>query len=208
MNNSILIPLAKQFEGQSKLILKGAGLGLLKPKFFNVDYKKIAIEQGTYEQSDRYGYSKKGGLFGLPIWDVVTLISPSYTDNDGNNVTGNRLTLDIALLEISNERNIVKTPISGRNGTVKEYMSDGDYDIVIKGSLASNYANLPPIELLEGLQAIVSCPETLTIESNLLEYFRVFNLVIDKPIIRQREGTRNVVDYELICSSDSPFDLE
>lgn len=208
MNSSILIPLSRELEGQAKLILKGAGLAALKPKFFNIDYVKAAREEGTYELSPRYGYDKKGGMFGLPIWDTVTLVSPAYTDDNGSPIPSQRMTLDLALIEVSNDRNIVKTQVAGRNGTVKEYMSDGDNGVTIRGSLVSDTANLPPIELLEAFQFITSVPVTLTVESNFLEYMRVFDLVIDKPILRQRLGARNIIDYELHCSSDLPFEID
>lgn len=205
---SLLIPIKKELQGQAKLMLKGFGLGLLKPKLFNADFQKMALEQQSYEQIDLVGYDKKGGLFGNPIWDTVTLITPNYTDDNGVNIGSSRLVLDIALIEISNDRNIVKTKIAGRNGTIKEYMSDGDFDINIKGSLVNDLANTPPIDLIKTFNFVASCPEAVTVESNLLSYFSVFYISIDKPRIKQREGTRNVFDFELNCVSDEPFDLD
>lgn len=208
MNSSLLLPVPPNVEGQAKLILKGAGLGLLKPKFFNIDFQKVAVEQGTYIESSRYGYDKKGGLFGTPIWDTVTLQTPNFTDEKGQEQPSQKMTLDIALIEIRNIRNIVKTPVAGRNGTIKEYMSDGDSEVIIRGSLVSNYANLPPVAELEQLNFITSCPDTLVVYSNLLEYFRIFYLVVDEPKIKQRQGARNIIDFELICSSDIPIEIE
>lgn len=205
---SLLIPIRKEIEGQAKLMLKGFGLGLLKPKLFNPDFKKMAAEQQSYEQIDLIGYDKKGGLFGNPIWDTVKLITPNYTNDAGVNIGSSSLTLDIALLEISNDRNIVKTKIAGRNGTIKEYMSDGDYDITIKGSLVGELANTPPVDLLKTFTFISTCPEAVTVESNLLSYFNVYYLVIEKPRIKQRKGSRNIYDFELTCVSDEPFDLD
>jgi hypothetical protein len=207
MNDNLLIPLTKQFEGQAKLILKGAGLQFIKPKFFNVDFQRSEIEQETYQQIDRIGYDKKGGLFGLPIWDTISLISPNYTADDGTNVPSQRLTLDIAIIKAENDRNIVKTKIAG-GPTVKEYMSDGDYDITIRGSLISNYSNLPPSDLLNAFAFITTCPEAVGVESNFLEYMKVFSLVIEKPKIEQRQGARNIFDFELLCCSDTEIDLD
>lgn len=205
---SLLIPIKKELEGQAKLMLKGFGLGLLKPKLFNPDFKKMAAEQESYQQIDLIGYDKKGGLFGNPIWDTVTLISPNYTNDEGVTIPSTKMTFDIALIEIINDRNIVKTRVAGRNGTIKEYMSDGDYDIVIKGSLVNEVANTPPVDLLTRFSSFTSCPETLEVESNLLSYFNCFYLVIEKPRLKQREGMRNIFDFELQCVSDIPFDLD
>ena len=43
-----------------------------------------------------------------------------------------------AVIEISNTRNIVKTEIQGRDGTVKEFINNGDYQISIKGILSND----------------------------------------------------------------------
>lgn len=205
---TLIRPTGLQALGQAKLILKGAGLGFVKPKFLVYDFDKAAIEATAYDQIEQVGYDKKGGLFGLPIWDTVTLIAPAYTDDSGNGIGVGRFQLDIAIIEVSNDRNIVKTKIAGRNGTIKEYMSDGDFDVSIKGSLVNEYANIPPYNLIHNLDAISKCPETLSVESNLLNHLNIFNLVIEDYTLKQRQGARNIYDFELQCVSDTPFDLD
>jgi len=204
---SLLIPLTKQLEGAAKNILKGAALGYLRPKFFNIDLEKAEREGETYKQITQIGYDKIG-MLGLPVWDTVTLIAEPYTKDDGTVITQpTGLTLDIALCEISNDRNVVKTKIAGLNGTIKEYMSDGDYSVNIKGSVVNPLSNMPPIDELNALYIITSHPESLTVRSNFLDYFDIQKLVIEKPIIKQREGMRNVVDFELQCISDYKYVL-
>jgi len=204
---SFLIPLEKEFEGAAKNILKGAGLAYLKPKFFNIDLETVQRENETYQLITQVGYDKIG-MLGLPVWDTVTLIAEPYTTDDGLLITTpTGLTLDIALIEISNDRNIVKTKIAGANGSIKEYMSDGDFNINIKGSLVSKYSNMPPIDELNTLNIIIKHPEELTVRSNFIDYFDIQKLVIEKPIIKQREGMRNVVDFELQCVSDYKYVL-
>lgn len=204
---SFLIPLEKEFEGAAKNILKGAGLAYLKPKFFNIDLETVQRENETYQLITQVGYDKIG-MLGLPVWDTVTLIAEPYTTDDGLVIsTPTGLNLEIALIEISNDRNIVKTKIAGANGTIKEYMSDGDFNINIKGSLVSKYSNMPPIDELNTLNIIIKHPEALTVRSNFLDYFDIQKLVIEKPFVKQREGMRNVIDFELQCVSDYKYVL-
>lgn len=206
---SLLIPIAKKaLEGQAKQILRGAGLSLLKPLFFNLDSARIQKESETYvlETAGDLGFDKYGVL-GLPVWDTVSITSDTYVSDSGGTVPQQTIQFDIALLEVSNPKNVVKTSIAGRNGTIKEYMSNGDYNVKINGSLFSEYENTPPIDDLKKLRFICEAPLTLSVESNLLLFFNVTNLVIENYTIKQREGTRNVVDFELICSSDTPFEL-
>lgn len=208
MNNGFLIPLAKEAEGAAKNILKGYGLGLIKPKFFIIDAEKAALESQSYERVDVIGYDKKGGLFGLPVWDTLTLVALPYTDESGKSIPQATLTLDIALFEVTNSRNIVKTQIAGRNGTVKEYMSDGDYQIKIRGSLDSGLQNVPPIKLLNDLRIITECPTSISVNCNFLDYFLINEIVIEEAKIIQNEGARNLVNFELSCISDAPFELD
>lgn len=204
---TLILPKTKVFEQQAKMTLRGVGLEYLRPILFTPDVRKMATENETYQQIERIGYDKKGGSFGLPVWDTVTLQSPAYTDDQGRKVPSQKLTLDLAIIEAENDRNIVVTKIAGRSGTVKEYMSDGDAMITIRGMLVSPYSNLPPSDLITAFQFISSVPVALSVESNFLEYLQVFSLVITKPILKQREGTRNTWDYELQCLSDTPIEL-
>jgi hypothetical protein len=122
MPETPLIPLSKQLESRAKFILQGHGLPLLKAKFFNFDREKAAKENFSYERADpgvtggNGGYDIRAGMFGLPIWDIVTLVANPYTTDDGTVITTkSQLQFDIALCEISNPRNIVETSVAGRN---------------------------------------------------------------------------------------------
>jgi hypothetical protein len=215
MNHDYLIPINKELKSQATIILKGHGLDLLKPKFFKIDSKKVEVENFAYDRDEagvvggNGGYDIKSGFLGMPVWDLVTLVANPYTTDDGTVInTKSQLQLPVALCEVSNVRNIIKTTIAGRNGTIKEYMSDGDYTVNIKGSLVSQYSNIPPSELMYELKTIIEHPEALQVYANFLEYFDVTWLVVEEPIVRQREGCRNVVDFELRCSSDRPVTLD
>ena len=91
---------------------------------------------------------------------------------------------------------------------IKEYMSDGEGQVVIRGGLVGRDANLPPVDLIAQFKEIKTAPVAVNVESNFINYMGIYYLVIDEPVIRQREGTRNVYDIELNCSSDTPFELE
>jgi len=208
MKKSLLIPVAKELQGQAKMIAKSAGLSLLKPRFFNYDFDKAAIESEAYEPGGSVDHYDRTGMLGLPVFDTVFLVSPAYTDNTGKSISSVEFVLDIALIEIVSMRHIVTTEIAGRNGSVKEYISDGDADITIKGMLASEIATIAPYEQIRDLNAIATCPESIKVESNFLSYFKISSLVITKLTVKQKEGFRNSVEYELKCISDTPFELK
>ena len=205
---SLILPISKQIQGQAKQILRGAGIALLKPKFFVVDSAKIAVEDETYQESEQIGYDSISSLFSTPVWDTLRLTSNSYVDANGATVPQISLFFEIALMEVYNERNIVITEVAGKNGSIKEYMSDGDYTIKIRGMITSKYSNRPPVEILSSWNAVTSSPLALDVESNFLNNFGIYNLVITRPSIKQIEGARNGWNFELDCISDTPFNLD
>ena len=212
-NKNLLVPIPDIVEGKAMGILKGAGLGFLKAKFFRINAAQVGKEAVANGEVVELGGKSKTGFFGLPIWDTVKLSFETYSDNEGNSVLGESIEFDIALIDVSNVRNIVKTPIAGKNGTIKEYMSEGDSNVTIRGSLINNgdtapLSNILPIDLLKKFSTIVSVPVTLDVTSSFLLYMGIKNLVIEEPTVKQREGTRNVYDFELRCVSDLPYTFD
>lgn len=201
-------------EGQAKLILKGQGLGLLKPKFYNIDFDKAA-NANTIETDS---YIAKGTLSGVPVFDAVIFKKPIGTNEQTQTFVGgssdapidpiNDLILPIALITINQERNIVRTNVQGRNGSVKEYVSDGDYQISIKGVIVGENPNKPPVEDLKKLDSYCKSPFSLDVISNVLDYFKIYTVVISGYNYEQREGMRNVFDFNLNCYSDTPFEIK
>lgn len=210
MAKQFIIPTPPNPEGQAKLILKSAGLGLLKPKFFKVDEKRISDEQTDLDLI-------KSTKFGLPIFDVF-----SFNCSVGNKLSytaskefgGGTVTLDApftfptALIEVNQTKNIVKTPIAGTDGTVKEYMSEGDYVINLRGVIVGEIASQrPDITLINSLVAYLKAPLSLPISCNFLNELLITNIVIESYKLGQREGARNVIDIEINMLSDSVIEL-
>ena len=204
-SNKLLTQRAVPLElaNQAALILKTNHLGVITPKFMSVDYERMKLETDPNDlTSNSYYVADKKSVFGTPVFDVLDLKGLSYTDFSGVEQTVEDLTLDIALLEVTNTRNIVTTAVSGRNGTVKEYMSDGDYEINIKGNLINPLANCHPEELLKALHEFCKSQVSIKVTSSLLYYLDIDSIVITKFNFKMVPGYRNVIDYELQCLSD------
>lgn len=201
-------------KGQAELILKGAGLGLFKPKFYRLDVDKISEEQ---QPEDTMGVT--GNLSGTPVFDAVVFKNPggnftlgqfntSDSQTTSGQITEDDLVLPIALITATQEKNIVRTKIQGRNGTVKEYISDDDWQINIKGVLVGDNSNKRPVDELKKLDKFRSSPMALDIISNFLDDLKVYTVVITSVSYEQREGMRNVYDFNINCYSDEPFELK
>lgn len=195
----LIPPLPPNPKGQAELIIKSFGLTFLKPKFFNVDTQKMAVEQDAMQSDTK--------AFGLPVFDSLKFDELSFTSNEGDEITLDAFSMSVVLCEISQTRNVVTTQIAGRNGTVKEYIGDGDFQICIKGMLASQYQNSPPSAQLNALMKFCTAPAAIPVVSNFLNYFKIYNLVIETYTFRQLEGTRNMIPFELNCLSEPPVEI-
>lgn len=118
------------------------------------------------------------------------------------------------IITINQEKNIVTTPLQGRNGTIKEYISDGDYSITIDAGI-NNYsegddtgASLEyPIDQVTELQKLLKLPETLKVQSDFLEIFKIRSAVV-KSFYLSQETHSNRQSIQIMMLSDEPYEIK
>jgi hypothetical protein len=166
--------------------------------------KKIFINTGTEVSDTPIGTSK---VFNQPIYSDITFNGGSYTDE--NNLTQNfaSLNIQLVLVTVMNTKNIIETTLQGRNGTVKEYISDGDYQIKIEGMLYGEGMNNYPQDAVQALHNICLAPQSINVTSSFLKMFNIEDIVIKSYNIDQQEGIRNAQPFTLNCVSDRPLIL-
>lgn len=194
-------------KNQAKLIIKGFGLGALKSKVFSNpgDTNQRTLEEIAREEGKEGNYN---GSFGLPVFDILTLIGFSYNTSDGKTVSVSDLDIGTALIEVNQIKNIVTTNTQGRNGSIKEYISDGDFVLNIKGVLTSNAQDSYPEELAKLLLSFCAAPVSFGVASNILKKFGIQEIVIKEYSFPQIEGMRNTVPFEMQCLSETPFEIK
>lgn len=147
--------------------------------------------------------SVKSAQLGTPVVDQVILKTAidSTADSDV-------FKFDSVLVTVTQTKNIVKTPIQGRNGTVKEYISDGDYDISVKGIIVSTYSERSPREAIEQLVSLLKLPNEIVIECDYLAIFGISYVVVENFNFSQVEGSINQIQMDLKLISDQPVELK
>lgn len=175
---------------QTAVMSKNLGKGLIdnnKPNY--------QIEQYT---SPTFANSS---TFGTPVFGELEM----YKNEDG---IKKGVYLDCVLYEISQSKNIVKTAIQGRNGTIKEYIGDGDYQINIKGVLASDNPQEYPENSVIQLLNILKFAGALEVKSYLLnEIFSINNIVVEGFKMDRTAGFMNIQTFEINSVSDAPVEL-
>ena len=148
----------------------------------------------------------KVSAMGTPVVSNLHIQGGSYSDIYGNKINYSSIEVDTVLFNINQSRNIVKTPIQGLDGTVKEYISDGDYVINIRG-IIQGQNGVYPIGELNKLVEIIQAKASLSIQSDYLQSLGIFNLVIESYSLPQDMGSQSQQVFELNCLSDTNYIL-
>ena len=178
-----------------KFSIGGALLNVAKTQFFNV----------SNESPDK---ASRNSYFGTPVFSNLQIEPFEYETLQGETISiKNGIIVDTVLMSVTQSKNIVSTPIQGRNGTVKEYISDGDFQIDISGFIMSESNNYPETDVNELIQ-ICRAPVPIRFVSEFLQWFDINDMVITSFTMPQTEGLRNGQQFTLTCVSDTPVELD
>lgn len=114
------------------------------------------------------------------------------------------LRVDTALITVRQQKIIKKTTIQGRAGTIKEYISQGDFDIEIRGCIISPYPNVFPEDDFRTFTETLDREESIEVVCEFLSRIGdgIKFITVDDYEISEILGTRNQVDFVIKASSD------
>lgn len=173
-------------------------------------FDSVDVEQ---EETERYSY------LGTPVFSNLEIPKGLYLDNQGNTINFDGIRLDTVLMSVTIEKNIVRTPINGLNGTVKQFISLGDYSIdvqaIIVGQSDANNAgfdvfstDLVPEAEIRKFNKIMQVPQEIEVVSEFLDFFDISTVVLTGGNTSQREGFRDSVFVNFGLLSDAPIELK
>lgn len=124
-------------------------------------------------------------------------------------------TFEECLISINMEKNIVTTALQGRNGTIKEYISDGDYNITVDAGVSTyqvqneeNEIDISyPIDAVKELQELLALPEALEVQSDFLDIFGIDSAVV-KSFSLQQETHSNRQSISIQMLSDRAYEIK
>lgn len=192
-----------------ELVIGALGLQGLKP----VVYRRALDTQQPAEAANDYPAQQStlvGDINGTSVEETRKsyLGTPVFSDlNFPGPDEGDDVVLETVLIDVSQRKNIITTPVSGRNGTVKEYISDGDYEVRIRGVLVTPGSTAYPYDQVRALGDRLRQPEALDVICDYLRNFDIYKLVVTDYSFPQNEGFQNVQAFEITCISDLPEEL-
>ncbi len=181
-------------------------ISLLQSKFLVFD------ELQTQDRDEQFNFSQPEGsntnFFGTQVITSLEIEPFKYNDLDGSQISILRgVKIDAVVMTITQSKNIVTTPIQGRNGTVKEYISDNDYQIEIEGVLATR-DNSYPIDDVNNLIEILKAPVAIKMVSKYLAHFGITDVVVTGYEMPQSTGYENIQQFRISGLSDKPVELQ
>jgi hypothetical protein len=176
-----------------------------QPKQPNNPYDSYAI-------GDSYADKSIGtGQLGTPVFANITFKGTTYTDvvnNTSKNVTFEDLTFDTVIMSVSQSKNIVTTEIQSRNGTVKEYIGMGDYNITINGIITLKNGNgVNPIEQVRQLKLMLNANKSIEVACTYLQNLDITNIVIKDYELPQEYGGYSYQKFVITALSDYPKEV-
>jgi len=226
MANLINIPkTSEQAVSQGALLIRTFGLEAIDQAFYKPAIAKLVADNKPTEGLDyktgidnvvstqpKFIERSTGtkSIFGKPIFSNLVLKARDYYNNDNVLIDTweNDIVLDTVLFDVSQTKNIITTQVQGRNGTIKEYISDGDYSLNIKGLLVSNVNNQFPYTQYDELLKALKCNTEIKVESWILkDLWNIEYIVIQNYDILQEVGKQTTVPFEIQALSDVPTEI-
>lgn len=120
------------------------------------------------------------------------------------------LVINDAVCAVSRAKNIVTTQMVGMDGTVKEYINDGDYQLNIvvgvvavrNGVIVDEY----PEDGLRELRAFLDEKAAISVQSSFLEIFDIGNIVIKSFSVTQ-DTASNYQSVSISAMSDGEYNV-
>lgn len=141
-------------------------------------------------------------LLGTPVVADITFKGTTYVNNLGKKITFSDVTLITVLLNVSRPKNIVKTVIEGRDGTIKEYIGNDDWQISINGIINGDNGHYPTDEV-RALQNVIDASIQIEVVSRYLQNIGIYNIVITDHSFDQEAGGYSKQNFTINCISDA-----
>lgn len=159
---------------------------------------------------------------GTPIMSNVIFTAPlkEYRVDESAFENNERIVVNDVIVSVNLPKNIVKTQLvqpqgysnspnqeglsanRGFRGTVKEYISKGDYSIKLQGWITSEDMNVFPTEKLANLREYLEYPGAINMYGKFIDNFDLYQVVVVDYLISEERGFSSQVPFTCNLLSD------
>ncbi len=184
-----------------------AGVDELR-RFFKIPKSVRIVNDPNFEvpQGDTPDEAVGKSQLGTPVFSNIEFLSEKYETQPGLVTDTPNMIFDAILANVNQPKNIIKTAIDGKDGTVKEYIGKGDYEIQISGIITGKNGIYPADEVAR-LKQITDAPVAIGVASRYLNNIGVNLIVIEEVNWIQEAGSYSYQAFTITAISDIPQEI-
>ena len=146
---------------------------------------------------------------GTIMFDNILFPAGTWFDLEGNEQYYSELKIDGVSFTVERTKNIIKTPVAGLDGTIKEYVNMSDFMINIRAIFAPSSidpSEKEPVDLLNSFSELEKCPESVPILSKIINNtFNITRVIVEGFNMNRLGSDSWELNIDLI--SDIPVNL-
>lgn len=167
-----------------------------------------AMPGGTSEQGGTINSSEERWAGSGDYWLGRTALTDLVVKVPGEGL----LLINDVTVNVSLQKEVVKTALVGRAGTIKEYITDGDYQLSMSVGLVAvddegRITDQYPERAMAQLREILERPEALEVSSAFLDIFGITHIVVTGFSAKQMTHS-NRQEIEITALSDTEYVIE
>jgi hypothetical protein len=167
---------------------------------YNIAKEEVAKATVEYQKLTKYEYKDYGSgrnSFGLPIFQPLLLEHTEDKEQD--------LFLGNALVSYNQTKNVVQTMVNGRESSIKEFISNGDYQIQVTGFIYSIGYKYPIDKVIE-FEKYMQKNVALKIQHEVLNSIGIYKVVVLDHAMPKTPQI-NIQTFSINLVSDKPLPL-
>ncbi len=192
------------------------GLGFAKGAIIKNTLQFFSSAQATTNQNKQFPAlngtvmpSLGRGALGFPVYSNLIIKGDTYQDNNGTNIgTFNDIRIDAIIMEMEQQKNLVKTDIQGRSGTVIEFISAKSATVHCYGRFSADIPGVFPTADVQEFINAMNSNKALRVQSWYLAMLGIYNIVVENFKIKQEEGSQEYQKFEFDAIADRPVILK
>lgn len=150
---------------------------------------------------------------GTPIVQPIWFKAGTYkTRHKGQlvdrNISQDYLLPGATIADFNRGKEIVKTKVQGRTGTIKEYISHSDYQVGIRGVIASEDGQSYPEQDVNRIKAFEEITDAIRVQGGLFDLLGIYNIVIVGIRWLDAPGFPGIQPFTMECISDEPAEIK
>ena len=180
------------------LTIQAFGISAVQTNIYKGRINVIAKDQSTVLRKSKLG----SAIFSeLRFGDVYKPVDGGYE------LIEHTFPIDLALFSVNQTKNLVMTNVNGRDGTIKEYIGLGDYQINVKGVINGANGVYPQADV-DNLMKFLIYDQSIPISSPYLnDIFGVTEIVVKDYELPQTEGGQSFQKFEINLASEKPVEI-